>query len=199
MKELASLFCEVAEGITRLQRVLCGFRRPMTKTTLRTIHNVAARIWINPPANLALLAKKAFATESSICNGVLFTSESKSMRINILSAGYVGLVTGLSLAKSGNHHVTICDTDEDRVRSLLSGKMPFFEAGLEALFQECVTSGRVNFRTDLEGCLADGSNVTFVAVGTPKLPNGNADAGAVFSTCEKIAKSAVQKGPSHRH
>ena len=48
------------------------------------------------------------------------------MRIAIIGTGYVGLVTGACFAKLG-HTVVCLDKDQDRIQSLVDGKIPFFE------------------------------------------------------------------------
>ncbi|MGZ6095798.1 MAG: 2-dehydropantoate 2-reductase N-terminal domain-containing protein, partial [Polyangiales bacterium] len=50
------------------------------------------------------------------------------MRICIVGAGYVGLVTGAGFADTG-HHVVCVDRDERKVAELRSGVIPIFEPG----------------------------------------------------------------------
>ena len=51
------------------------------------------------------------------------------MRIAVIGTGYVGLVTGACLAGFGND-VTCVDVDEEKIRGLQEGKVPFYEPGL---------------------------------------------------------------------
>ena len=54
------------------------------------------------------------------------------MKITVFGSGYVGLVTGASLANHG-HAVLCVDIDEDKIRRLEHGEMPFHEPGLKDL------------------------------------------------------------------
>ena len=51
------------------------------------------------------------------------------MRVTIIGAGYVGLVTGACLAETGNT-VMCVDKDSGKIVLLKSGKVPFHEPGL---------------------------------------------------------------------
>jgi UDPglucose 6-dehydrogenase len=84
----------------------------------------------------------------------------------------VGLVTGACLSHLG-HRVRCVDKDEDCVRVLSSGRIPFYEPGLKDLVSRGVRSGRLSF-AGLEGLmeLAREGEVIFIAVDTPK---GRAD------------------------
>ena len=59
------------------------------------------------------------------------------MNIVIAGVGYVGLVTGLGLAKLG-HNIQFLDTDSNKIKKLKDGEPPFFEPNLEIyLNNEC--------------------------------------------------------------
>ena len=51
------------------------------------------------------------------------------MRIAMIGAGYVGVVSGACFADFG-HQVTCIDKDKNRVATLNSGEIPIFEPGL---------------------------------------------------------------------
>ena len=53
-------------------------------------------------------------------------------KIAVIGAGYVGLTTGACLAHLG-HDVVVADNNDDRVKSLKAGIIPFFEPGLDEL------------------------------------------------------------------
>ena len=56
------------------------------------------------------------------------------MKITIIGTGYVGLVTGACLANNGRE-VTCLDIDEDRLKNLTDGVIPFHEPGLRGLVE----------------------------------------------------------------
>ena len=86
------------------------------------------------------------------------------MKISIIGTGYVGLVTGACLAAKG-HEVTCVDIDPARIDALNAAKSPIFEAGLDELLRAHVGS-RLAATTHLADAVL-GSDLTFIAVGTP--------------------------------
>jgi UDPglucose 6-dehydrogenase len=108
------------------------------------------------------------------------------MRIAMIGTGYVGLVSGTCLADFG-HHVTCVDKDQAKIDGLLSGRMPIWEPGLEALVKSNVERGRLQFTTDLATALK-GAEAVFIAVGTPsRRGDGHADLSYVFAAVEELA------------
>ena len=57
------------------------------------------------------------------------------MKVAVIGAGYVGLVTGTGLASCG-HDVSLVDIDARKVAMINQAKAPFYEAGLEPLLQK---------------------------------------------------------------
>ena len=106
------------------------------------------------------------------------------MRVTIIGAGYVGLVTGACLAETGNT-VMCVDKDSGKIALLKSGKVPFHEPGLAPLVQRNVDQGRLIFTDDLESGVRY-APVIFLAVGTPPRPNGEADLSAVEDAARAI-------------
>jgi len=95
------------------------------------------------------------------------------MRVCVIGTGYVGLVTGASLAHIG-HHVICVDNNEEKVKLMKAGQSPIFEPGLSEIMQSASQTGRLEFSTDL-GAGVDHGEILFIAVGTPPLPNGESD------------------------
>ena len=86
------------------------------------------------------------------------------MRVSIIGAGHVGLVTGACLAEKG--HSAICvDVDKKKVERIQRGESPFSERGLEALVRKHM-NGLLHATTDLSAAVAE-TDITFLAVGTP--------------------------------
>lgn len=92
-------------------------------------------------------------------------------KIAVLGLGYVGCVTAACLSRLG-HQVTGVDRDEFKVRSVLDGKAPFYEPGLEALVRENVSAGRLTASASLRNTL-EKSEIALICVGTPSEKNGN--------------------------
>ena len=108
------------------------------------------------------------------------------IKVCTIGTGYVGLVSGACLADFGNA-VHCVDIDEGRIALLRSGGIPIYEPGLKELVSRNVDSLRLRFTTDIaEG--VEGSDVVFIAVGTPPKADGSADLSHVFAVAEGIAK-----------
>lgn len=95
------------------------------------------------------------------------------MRVCVIGTGYVGLVTGASLAHIG-HHVICVDNNEEKVKLMKAGQSPIYEPGLSDIMQSASNSGNLEFTTDLGAGVAHGE-ILFIAVGTPPLPTGESD------------------------
>ena len=87
------------------------------------------------------------------------------MRIAMIGAGYVGLVSGACFADFG-HHVICVDKDIDKIAALNDGEIPIYEPGLSDLIGSNVRQRRLAFSTDLKAAIAT-AEVIFIAVGTP--------------------------------
>src|SRR5579884_3381902 len=101
------------------------------------------------------------------------------MRITIMGAGYVGLVSGACFADFG-HHVTCVDKDAAKIASLKGGEIPIFEPGLDTLVANNVKAARLDFTTDLSVPVRE-ADAVFIAVGTPsRRGDGHADLTYVY-------------------
>lgn len=108
------------------------------------------------------------------------------MQITVVGTGYVGLVAGVCFADVG-HSVTCVDNNQEKINALNDGKIPIFEPGLEDILSSA--RNRLTFTTDLEASMK-GSEVVFIAVGTPETTDGSADLGPTFAVLEGICKAA---------
>ena len=110
------------------------------------------------------------------------------MKIAIIGAGYVGLVSGACLADFG-HNVTCVDSNEEKIAALSNGDMPIFEPGLDRLVEDNAAAGRLAFTTDLSLAVAEAQTV-FIAVGTPsRRGDGHADLFYVYAAAAEIARA----------
>jgi UDPglucose 6-dehydrogenase len=108
------------------------------------------------------------------------------MRVAMIGAGYVGLVSGACFADFG-HHVTCVDRDVDKIAALKRGVMPIFEPGLAELVAGNLSEGRLDFSTTLAAPVA-AADAVFIAVGTPsRRGDGHADLSYVYAAAREIA------------
>ena len=107
------------------------------------------------------------------------------MRVTMIGAGYVGLVSGACLADFG-HIVTCIDKDAERVAALNRGEIPIFEPGLTDLVEANVRQGRLAFA--VTGSDIGRAEAVFIAVGTPsRRGDGHADLSFVYGAVREIA------------
>lgn len=98
-------------------------------------------------------------------------NKGKTMRITVIGCGYLGAVHAACMAELG-HEVVGIDIDEAKIAGLAAAEPPFFEPGLPELLEHALASGRLRFSTDMAD--AAGSDVHFIAVGTPQRARENA-------------------------
>jgi len=107
------------------------------------------------------------------------------MKLTIIGTGYVGLVTGTCFAEVG-HQVICVDNNTDKVKLLQGGGIPIYEPGLEDLVKKNVAAGQLRFSASTaEG--VENSDVVFIAVPTPPLPDGSVDLSFIESVAREIA------------
>jgi UDPglucose 6-dehydrogenase len=108
------------------------------------------------------------------------------MRIAMIGAGYVGLVSAACFSDFG-HDVICIDKDEEKIAALKSGKIPIHEPGLADLVASNVRQARLTFDDRIESAVG-GADVVFIAVGTPsRRGDGHADLSYVFAAAREIA------------
>lgn len=114
------------------------------------------------------------------------------MKLTIIGSGYVGLTTGACFAEVG-HHVMCVDNDPKKIESLLAGRIPIYEPGLDTIVRKNVVSKRLQFTTNTEEGVNFGE-VIFIAVPTPPQPDGSVD----LSFIEKVAREIAVCLDSYR-
>ena len=108
------------------------------------------------------------------------------MKIAMIGAGYVGLVSAAGFSEFGTEVVCV-DKDASKIATLRNGGLPIYEPGLEDLVARNVEAGRLRFGTDLEEAVA-GAEAVFIAVGTPsRRGDGHADLSYVYDAAREIA------------
>lgn len=110
------------------------------------------------------------------------------MKVTMIGAGYVGLVSGACFADFG-HEVICVDTVTSKIEALNRGEIPIYEPGLDVLVNGNRFAGRLSFTTDLAEAVK-GAEAVFIAVGTPtRRGDGHADLSYVYAAAEEIAKA----------
>ncbi|MFN4003407.1 MAG: UDP-glucose dehydrogenase family protein [Hylemonella sp.] len=108
------------------------------------------------------------------------------MKVAVVGAGYVGLVTASCLAELG-HEVVCLDADAARVDLLKSGVVPIYEPGLDALMQRNARERRLQFTTRMADALGQ-ADILFIAVGTPPREDGSADLAHVLAVAQQVGR-----------
>lgn len=108
------------------------------------------------------------------------------MKVTIIGAGYVGLVTAVCLAEMGNH-VMCVEKISSNIKELNRGMSTIYEPGLTEMLQRNLESGKITFTVDMkEG--VNFSEVIFICVGTPQSETGKADLSQVEEVSRQIAE-----------
>jgi UDPglucose 6-dehydrogenase len=105
------------------------------------------------------------------------------MKVLVVGTGYVGLTTGVALAYLGNQ-VTCLDIVPEKIAKLKKGKVPIYEPGLPELLELAMQN--LQFTTSYDEAGIEDCDVAFIAVGTPSLPDGNADLTYVKAAAEAL-------------
>jgi UDPglucose 6-dehydrogenase len=107
------------------------------------------------------------------------------MRVSMIGAGYVGLVSGACFADFG-HQVTCIDKDAAKIAALNRGEIPIYEPGLAELVESNMRQGRLEFAA--EATRIGEADAVFIAVGTPsRRGDGHADLSFVYQAVREIA------------
>lgn len=107
------------------------------------------------------------------------------MRIAVIGTGYVGLVTGVALSEI-SHAVTCIDIDPKKVEKLNHGEPTIYEPGLQELMLKNMEAHRLSFTSKHKTGL-EGAQVVYIAVGTPRRPDGSANLDYVEQAARDIA------------
>ncbi len=109
------------------------------------------------------------------------------MKIALIGAGYVGLVTGACFADLGNEIICV-DNNREKVEMLRQGVVPIYEPGLEEMVRKNLQNKRLTFTDDIKKAV-EISDIIFICVGTPSREDGSADLRDVEKVSRVIAES----------
>jgi UDPglucose 6-dehydrogenase len=110
------------------------------------------------------------------------------LKISVIGTGYVGLVTGCCFAELG-HEVVCTDNDAAKLKVLESGRLPIYEPGLDKVIEKARKKKLLKFSASARDTIKAGEAI-FICVGTPPLPNGDADLSAIDNVARQIATEA---------
>ncbi|MGV2927992.1 UDP-glucose/GDP-mannose dehydrogenase family protein [Macrococcus capreoli] len=102
----------------------------------------------------------------------------------VIGTGYVGLITGVSLAEIGNK-VTCLDVDSNKIEVLKQGKTPIYEPGLEEYLSKNIKENRLSFTTEYKDAV-EKSEVIYIAVGTPENEDGSANLTYIYNVVDEL-------------
>ena len=108
------------------------------------------------------------------------------MKICVIGAGYVGLVTALSFAHFENDVICV-EKDIKKVTQLNQGIPTIFEEGLHELLNKCLNNNHILFTSDID-LAVENSDIIFIAVGTPTNEDWSVDISQVITVTNQIAK-----------
>ena len=110
------------------------------------------------------------------------------MKICMIGAGYVGLVSGACFSDLGNNVICV-DIDKKKIEILKSGKIPIYEPGLSELVKKNFEQRRLSFTTDISSSIKK-SDIIFICVGTPTNKNSNtANLNYIYEASKIISKN----------
>jgi len=118
-----------------------------------------------------------------------------SSSISIFGLGYVGSVSAACLAQMG-HRVMGVDVNPAKVEMLDSGRSPIIEAQMSELVAENNKACRLH-ATDDANAAVQGSEISFLCVGTPSLPNGKLDLSHVEHVAREVGTALKHKASHH--
>lgn len=114
------------------------------------------------------------------------------MKITVIGAGYVGLVTAVCLADLGNE-VLCVKKSSNKLAELKQGLAPIYEPYLQEMLQKNLGEGRIKFTNKMmEG--VDFSDIIFICVGTPENETGKVD----MSQVEEVSRQIAAKMDSYK-
>ncbi|HKC71218.1 MAG TPA: nucleotide sugar dehydrogenase, partial [Terriglobales bacterium] len=99
--------------------------------------------------------------------------------------GHVGLPLGIVLASKPQAQVMLLDTDAGKVECINSGRMPFLEAGAEAMLRRVVGS---TLRATLDSSCLREADIVITVVGTPVDEHLNPTVNELYRTVDKLVE-----------
>lgn len=115
--------------------------------------------------------------------------------VSVIGLGYVGLCTAVCFAARG-YKVISSDIETNKAELIGKGVSPFYEPRLETMLEEATQNGNLKVVSGTEGAVL-GSDISFIAVGTPILADGNIDLKFIRACTKEIGKALRKKEGFH--
>ena len=113
------------------------------------------------------------------------------MKLCMIGAGYVGLVSGVCFSDLGNEVICV-DKDFNKIENLKKGIIPIYEPGLNELVLKNFNNNKLKFSTNLKESVSK-SDIIFICVGTPTKRNGSAaDLSQIYNVVKEISSSIAK-------
>ena len=113
------------------------------------------------------------------------------MKLCMIGAGYVGLVSGVCFSDLGNEVICV-DKDLNKIENLKKGIIPIYEPGLNELVLKNFNNKKLKFSTNLKESVSK-SDIIFICVGTPTKRNGSAaDLRQIYNVVKEISSSIAK-------
>ena len=113
------------------------------------------------------------------------------MKLCMIGAGYVGLVSGVCFSDLGNEVICV-DKDLNKIENLKKGIIPIYEPGLNELVLKNFNNKKLKFSTNLKESVSK-SDIIFICVGTPTKRNGSAaDLSQIYNVVKEISSSIAK-------
>ena len=119
----------------------------------------------------------------------------KLHNISIIGSGYVGLSTALGFTSKG-YAVIVSDPDKEKTKKIQEGSLPFHEPNLEELLKNAVKTGKLRCVPKCKEAILK-TDISFVAVGTPSLPDGLIDLQYIEEASCEIGRALKKKTTYH--
>ena len=114
------------------------------------------------------------------------------MKVSVIGAGYVGLVSASCLSDCG-HNVVCIDSNANKIKDLKSGIIDIYEPGLKEIVEKNLNSKHLYFSDDIEDALEEDIGIIFVAVDTPPNKDGSSDLTNILKVATSIGEKINSK------
>lgn len=109
-------------------------------------------------------------------------------KIAVIGAGYVGMATALTLARKNHVHVTLFESDRDKMRSLSEGKSPINEDRMNSTLKNKLGTSLFLDSGGYDECMSEFEAI-FICVGTPTKSNGKLEDKFILKVLDQLADS----------